>query len=28
MEMGSQRDRYDVVAFQRDGKTSVWASHP
>jgi hypothetical protein len=28
MEMGSQRDRYDVVAFQRDGKTSVWATHP
>jgi hypothetical protein len=28
MEMGSQRDRYDVIAFQRDGKTSVWASHP
>jgi hypothetical protein len=28
MEMGSQRDRYDVVAFQKDGKTSVWASHP
>jgi hypothetical protein len=28
MEMGSQRDRYDVIAFQRDGTTSVWASHP
>jgi hypothetical protein len=28
MEMGAQQDRYDVIAFDKDGKTSVWASHP
>src|SRR5688572_21673896 len=28
MEMGAQRDRYDVIAFDKDGKTSVWATHP
>jgi hypothetical protein len=27
MEMGSRRDRYDVVAFNRDGSTKVFASH-
>jgi hypothetical protein len=25
MEMGSQKDAYDVVAFDRDGRTSVYA---
>jgi hypothetical protein len=28
MEVGDQRDRYDVLAFQRDGGTRVWSSHP
>ena len=28
MEVGNQRDRYDVVSFGRDGRTAVWASHP
>ena len=28
MEAGNQRDRYDVVTFDREGRTSVWASHP
>jgi hypothetical protein len=27
MEAGSQRDRYDVIAFDKAGKTSVWAAH-
>jgi hypothetical protein len=27
MEMGTQRDAYDVLAFSRGGQTSVWASH-
>lgn len=27
MEMGSQKDPYDVVAFDREGGTRVWASH-
>jgi hypothetical protein len=28
MEVGEQRDRYDVVSFDRNGRTTVWASHP
>lgn len=28
MEMGDQRDPYQVLAFERSGRTSVWASHP
>jgi hypothetical protein len=27
MEMGARVDRFDVVAFARDGKTSVFARH-
>jgi len=27
MEMGDHKDAYDVLAFDREGKTSVWASH-
>ena len=27
MEMGDRVDRYDVVAFTRDGRTSVFARH-
>jgi hypothetical protein len=27
MEVGDRRDRYDVVAFARDGRTSVFARH-
>ena len=27
MESGSRKDRYDVVAFTRDGRTSVFARH-
>ena len=27
MEMGSRKDPYDVVAFKRDGSTSVFAKH-
>jgi hypothetical protein len=27
MEAGSQHDRYDVIAFDKSGKTSVWATH-
>lgn len=27
MEMGARKDRYDVVAFTRDGMTSVFARH-
>jgi hypothetical protein len=27
MEMGAQRDAYDVLAFTRGGATRVWASH-
>jgi hypothetical protein len=27
MEMGTQRDAYDVLAFTRGGQTTVWASH-
>ena len=27
MEMGSRKDPYDVVAFKRDGSTSVFARH-
>jgi hypothetical protein len=27
MEMGAQRDAYDVLAFTRGGQTTVWASH-
>lgn len=26
MEMGSRKDRYDIIAFDRQGKTSVYAS--
>lgn len=26
MEMGSRKDRYDIVAFDKDGKTSIYAS--
>jgi hypothetical protein len=25
MEMGSRKDAYDVVAFTKDGRTSVYA---
>jgi hypothetical protein len=28
MEAGNQRDRYDVLTFDREGRTTVWASHP
>lgn len=27
MEMGSRKDRYDVIAFNRDGTTRVFARH-
>jgi hypothetical protein len=27
MEMGTRRDRYDVIAFSANGKTSVFARH-
>lgn len=27
MEVGNRKDRYDVVAFNRDGTTSVYARH-
>jgi hypothetical protein len=27
MEVGGAKDKYDVVSFTRDGKSSVWASH-
>ena len=27
MEMGGRRDRYDVIAFSANGKTSVFAKH-
>lgn len=27
MESGSRRDAYQVIAFTRDGRTSVFASH-
>jgi hypothetical protein len=27
MEMGARRDRYDVIAFSANGKTSVFARH-
>jgi hypothetical protein len=27
MEMGAQRDAYDVLAFTKGGQTTVWASH-
>jgi hypothetical protein len=27
MEVGAQRDRYDVIAFSANGKTSVFARH-
>lgn len=27
MEVGARKDAYDVVAFKRDGSTSVFASH-
>jgi hypothetical protein len=27
MEVGSRRDKYDVIAFNRDGTTRVFASH-
>ncbi len=27
MEVGNRRDRYDVIAFNRDGTTKVFASH-
>ena len=27
MEVGSRVDRYDVIAFNRDGSTSVFARH-
>jgi hypothetical protein len=27
MEIGNRKDRYDVVAFTRDGTTKVFASH-
>lgn len=27
MEMGARRDRYDVIAFGRDGSTHVFATH-
>lgn len=27
MEVGSRKDKYDVVAFTREGRTSVFASH-
>jgi hypothetical protein len=27
MEVGSRRDAYDVIAFKRDGSTSVYARH-
>jgi hypothetical protein len=26
MEMGNRKDRYEVIAFARDGKTWVYAS--
>jgi hypothetical protein len=28
MEVGNQRDAYDVLAFTKGGETRVWASHP
>ncbi|WP_273857114.1 DUF411 domain-containing protein [Photobacterium sp. GSS17] len=27
MEYGDQKDAYDVLAFDKDGNTQVWASH-
>ncbi len=27
MEMGGRVDRYQVIAYTRDGRTSVYASH-
>ena len=27
MEVGTRRDPYDVLAFKRDGSTSVFAKH-
>lgn len=27
MEVGDRKDRYDVIAFNRDGRTKVFASH-
>ena len=27
MEVGNRKDRYDVIAFNRDGTTSVYARH-
>ncbi|MND07356.1 hypothetical protein D3C83_292670 [compost metagenome] len=27
MEVGNRKDKYDVVAFNRDGSTSVFAKH-
>jgi hypothetical protein len=27
MEMGNRRDAFDVVAFNRDGSTRVYAKH-
>jgi hypothetical protein len=26
MEQGTRKDRYDVIAFTKDGKTSVYAT--
>ena len=27
MEIGKRKDRYEVLAFQRDGRSSIYASH-
>jgi hypothetical protein len=27
MEMGDMKDRYDVLTFDRSGRTTVWATH-
>jgi hypothetical protein len=27
MEVGNRKDKYDVIAFTRDGSTSVFAKH-
>jgi hypothetical protein len=26
MEQGTRKDRYDIIAFTKDGKTSVYAT--
>jgi hypothetical protein len=28
MEQGSRKDAYEVIAFTKDGKTSVYAKRP